>query len=475
MALAQVDDVALASRRHSAQCIAGLPRFGRTLGQVLAGQGQQRIGQHFNLDGDTGGRLTGGSPGGFELRACALGLAAALPAQLGLTLHPLAGLLAPAGSGIGVLAPLLRILVRLAQAVGVLVGRIALQGFHALAGHRLCLPCRLVGVAGVTLGIVRLLQRRHGLVARLAGIVETGLRLAQFARLAPRQHPGIDPIATLELDHRLLQATGLVQPGAVFLQLVERLGDIAKQLVGQRRQRLAQGVGQPGFVGLLRQLRLAQLDQGVHQCVVAAGAQLEQALVHGVAIGLRAFEQLAPPDQRFFQAFAGEHLALCGGQPQVLPDARIAAGAIAFEQEIPAVHLRAPGHRRQAHAQGQVACAAVTFAPAELDPAVADPARIAAQQQVPGHLLAGVAVRFDPRRTHAGVEQQRQGQRQHLGLAGAVVAAQQQVAVMEPEFLAVVVEQLHQTQAQRLPAFALRLRQLRTGRRRVEQIVGHAR
>jgi hypothetical protein len=38
----------------------------------------------------------------------------------------------------------------------------------------------------------------------------------------------------------------------------------------------------------------------------------------------------------------------------------------------------------------------------------------------------------------------RQGQRQHLGLAGAVVAAQQQVAVAEPEFLAVVVEQLDQ-------------------------------
>ncbi len=47
-----------------------------------------------------------------------------------------------------------------------------------------------------------------------------------------------------------------------------------------------------------------------------------------------------------------------------------------------------------------------------------------AKQQVPRHLLAGVAVRLNARRFELRVEQEGQGQRQHLGFAGAVIAAQ---------------------------------------------------
>ena len=103
-------------------------------------------------------------------------------------------------------------------------------------------------------------------------------------------------------------------------------------------------------------------------------------------------------------------------------------------------------------AERQVMRRAVVGEAAELDPGIADAPVVAVHQQVPGHPLAAVAVGFDARRLELGIEQERQGQRQHLGLAGAVVAAQQQVAVAEPEFLAVVMEQFHQSEPQRLPA-----------------------
>ena len=85
--------------------------------------------------------------------------------------------------------------------------------------------------------------------------------------------------------------------------------------------------------------------------------------------------------------------------------------------------------------------------------------RDAAHEQVPAHPLAGVAVGLDARRLDLGIEEERQGQRQHLGLAGTVVAPEQKMAVAEPELLAVVVVELDEAQAQRLPA-----RSLGTGR-----------
>jgi hypothetical protein len=85
---------------------------------------------------------------------------------------------------------------------------------------------------------------------------------------------------------------------------------------------------------------------------------------------------------------------------------------------------------------------------AELQPGVAGPLVVgvlAAEQQVPLHPLAAVAVRLDAVRRELAVQQERQRQCEHLRLTGAVVAAQQQPTVVEPEFLIVVVEDVHQT------------------------------
>jgi hypothetical protein len=58
-----------------------------------------------------------------------------------------------------------------------------------------------------------------------------------------------------------------------------------------------------------------------------------------------------------------------------------------------------------------------------------------APQQVPLPPLVRVGVRLEPARREVAVEQERQRQRQHLRLAGAVVPAQQQPPIDEGEDL----------------------------------------
>lgn len=77
---------------------------------------------------------------------------------------------------------------------------------------------------------------------------------------------------------------------------------------------------------------------------------------------------------------------------------------------------------------------------------------VTAEEEVPFHPLAGVTVRLHPSRAQVAVEQEGQGQREHLGLAGAVVASQQQASVAEVELLHVVVEEVDEPDPQGLPA-----------------------
>ena len=88
--------------------------------------------------------------------------------------------------------------------------------------------------------------------------------------------------------------------------------------------------------------------------------------------------------------------------------------------------------------------------PAELEPRVPEPLRIgvlAIEQQVPVHALLRVSVGLHTVGRELAVEQEREHEGEHLGLAGAVVATQQQPAVAKAELLLVVVEDIHQTSA----------------------------
>jgi hypothetical protein len=85
---------------------------------------------------------------------------------------------------------------------------------------------------------------------------------------------------------------------------------------------------------------------------------------------------------------------------------------------------------------------------------------LAAQQEVPLHPLVAVTVRLDSVRGQFTVQQERKGQCEHFGFAGAVVAAQQEPAIVEMEFLDIVVEQVDQPRTQWLPSLAVRGRQV---------------
>ena len=100
---------------------------------------------------------------------------------------------------------------------------------------------------------------------------------------------------------------------------------------------------------------------------------------------------------------------------------------------------------------------AALAASAELEPRVAEPLivrMLATEKQIPLHPFARVGVGLDAVCGEVAVEQERKRERQHLRLAGPVVAAQQQSPVAERELLLVVVEEIDEPQPQRLPALA---------------------
>ena len=362
-----------------------------------------------------------------------------------------------------------RVAAGLLQAIGVLHQRVGLQRLQAGAAVLQGALCRIERIFANALVGLRRLQRGACVVEGAAGPVEAALRAAQAAGLTPRLSGGIDAVAPVELAHRLGQRLVFFQLAAEFLQLVQRIGHVGEQVAGQRRQRLGQRGRQAALIGLLRQLRLAQLDQRVHQRGVARGAQAKQPLVHRAPVADGGVEHLPATRQALAQPLLGQHHALLAGEPQVaayamLPRLLVLAIGAFFKHEIPTVDLRARGRCRQAAAQRQVVRFPFGIDAAELDPGVTHAPLVAAEQQVPGHLLAAVAIGLDARRLELRIEQERQRQRQHLRLAGAVVAAQQQVPIVKPELFAVVVKQLDQAQAQRLPARQCGLGQGRAAR-----------
>ena len=119
------------------------------------------------------------------------------------------------------LLPLRRILLGLAQAVGILICRIALKCFQSFPGSNQT-PLRML-VVGDGLGLVGLSghQCRTRLVAVLTGVVKTGLSLSQLSRLSARQRARVCPVPLLEMLNGALQLACFVQLDAIFFQLVQ--------------------------------------------------------------------------------------------------------------------------------------------------------------------------------------------------------------------------------------------------------------
>lgn len=232
------------------------------------------------------------------------------------------------------------------ESVRILVDRVGLQGFPTAAfGRQRALGLRLA-VQRIRFGPAGELQPVLRLVARLARVLELGLRLAQLSRLAPRQHPGVDAVALLETLDGACQARQLVELAAIFLELVEGLGHVRQQFLWQRRQRLGQRMRQARLVRLFRELRLTKLDQGVHQRVVAAWPEAKEPLVDGAAVAGGRFEHLAASDDCLAKFFTAAYQALFVREPEIQADPRPAAAYRVIEQEKPAFDLGSRGHSR---------------------------------------------------------------------------------------------------------------------------------
>src|SRR5690606_188128 len=157
---------------------------------------------------------------------------------------------------------------------------------------------------------------------------------------------------------------------------------------------------------------------------VAVVARVEQRAVDQAAVLGRGVRGVAAVPDRFDEPLARQRLAGFSDEPQ------LTAHALVRDEE--------PGPRRAAACAGAQAAAdrdepvlgrlrtiIRRSLPAELEPRVAEAVVVAAEQQVPLHPLGRIAVWLDAVRLYAAVEQERQRQREHARLAGAVVAAQQ--------------------------------------------------
>jgi hypothetical protein len=242
---------------------------------------------------------------------------------------------------------------------------------------------------------------------------------------------------------------------AVVLEAAECLRDIRDKCLVEWRECLRERVGERSLVRALGQLRRADLDQQVDERAVAQLSEPEERLVDRAAVRTRGPMHRSIGAERLLQTVARERDAGTVDERQLFAD------ALACEEE-PVRGDPAAGDRLEPAAERAERDRPFVVTASQLQPRVAEPLGVgvlAAEQQVPLHPLLRVGVRLDAVRGEVSVEQERQREGEHLRLAGAVVAAQQQSAVAKPELLPVVVEDVDEPRAQRLPARRGGLRQ----------------
>ena len=212
-------------------------------------------------------------------------------------------------------------------------------------------------------------------------------------------------------------------------------------------QGLAQCARQIVFVQPPRELGAAQLNQEIHKAGVTEFVELEQRPVHRLPVRTNRIEYLSRAADAFTQPVFSKDVVAFAGQFQF--QANPLRG---HEEPLPDPGLTFDG--AQAAAQGHIVIFAFA-APAELDPRITCPIRVPAHQEVPFHSFGGIRIRLQALRDHFAIQQKRKLQRQHTGFAGPIVSAQQQSAVFVVKFLLIVLVDIDEAAAQRLPALPL--------------------
>ncbi len=181
-----------------------------------------------------------------------------------------------------------------------------------------------------------------------------------------------------------------VQFAALLLQVVKGRADVTEHCLVHGGERLRQRPRQALGIGALGQLRLAQLNQQRDQRIVALAAELEQLLVDSTAVLLGSLSELAPRTDRLGEPVTAQGGAGVTDQEEVLPDP---LGG----EEVPSVGDAPPVDGFEGAPDSEVGGRAVGGQPGELQPGVAQALVVpAAEQEVPLHPLAGVAVGLHP-------------------------------------------------------------------------------
>ncbi len=381
-------------------------------------------------------------PHGVLLRSVAalsrLGLAPSLPVGAGACLFRLRR---------SSLRPALRVdgaTFRLVQPLGVahlraLAQRTVLTRQDTLAflgGSLLGLQTRSLGPDPFELRLDLALLTAHPLVL--------AVRLSHRPRAPPRRDGRVGAVVPQERVGRAEGRAHALDAEPLLLEAAERLRDVGHDGLVDRRQRLRERGRQRLLVGALGQLGLAELDQEVDERAVPFLPEAEQRLVDGAPVRLPGLVHVARPSRldRVPQPVLAQDRPRLVHQPKLSDPLR--------RREVPGLDDAPPGRGLEPDAERAEVLGPVGVDPSELDPRVARPLGVrvcAAEQQVPLHALLRVRIRLHASRVRGSVEQERQRQREHLRLAGAVVPAHQQAPVVEPELFVVVVEEVDQSEA----------------------------
>jgi hypothetical protein len=126
------------------------------------------------------------------------------------------------------------------KAVGVLHRRIGAQGVEPRAFARKRHVARIDQASGAQLLRLLVFKPGLGLPPRPAGVIEFCLGLAQHARLPARLRAGVDAVTFLKAADDLGQRLVLAELVAVFLELPQRVRNVAQKFGRQWRQGFGQ-------------------------------------------------------------------------------------------------------------------------------------------------------------------------------------------------------------------------------------------
>ena len=106
------------------------------------------------------------------------------------------------------------------------------------------------------------------------------VRLTHFFGSSASQYRGILAILLQKRIRRPLGRDQVLEREPIFFQAAHGLGHLRDNRLRYRWQRVAQRIRQPPFIQLARQLRLAQLNQQIDQCLVTILPQSKHPAVH---------------------------------------------------------------------------------------------------------------------------------------------------------------------------------------------------